>query len=184
MDFDKTINVILYILNKLGPTSKTKLIKLLFFADFMHMQKYKRPITWSTYHRLKFGPVPSYVLDVINTIAKHRELPISEEHKKKFMSSIQVTKEYWGLMISLKASKKPDLDELSISDREIIDKIIKAHGHKNAIQLSNEAHRHHAWQTDLKSRIIRYSNAFPDGKDKEFSQFWENGIEEIEKMSD
>lgn len=184
MDFDKTISVILYILNKLGPTSKTKLMKLLFFADFAHMQKFKRPITWSKYYRLIKGPVPSYVLDVINTISKNKELAISENDKKKFMSAIKVTKEYWGLATFLRAIKKPDMEELSISDREILDKIIVEHGHKNAIQLSNETHKHPAWQTDLKSRIIRYSNVFPDGKDKEFSQIWEKGLEEIKKMSD
>lgn len=184
MDFDKTINVILYILEELGPISKTKLIKLLFFADFAHMRKYKRPITWSTYYRLNWGPVPSYVLDVINTIAKHRKLPISEEDKEKFVSSILVTKEYWGFATSLRAIKKPDLDELSISDREIIDEIIKEHGHKNAFQLSNETHKHHAWQTEKNNRIIKYSSACIEDEEKKFSQVWEKGLEEIKKMSE
>jgi len=184
MDFDKTINVILYILNKLGSTSKTKLMKLLFFADFEHMRKHKRPITWSTYYRLKNGPVPSYILDVINTITKQKKLPISETDKTKFMKSIHVTKEYWGLATFLRAIKKPDLDELSISDREIIDEIIKEHGHKNAIQLSNETHKHHAWQTEKNNRIIKYSSAYIEDEEKKFSQVWEKGLEEIKKMSE
>lgn len=184
MDFDKTINVILYILGKLGPTSKTKLMKLLFFADFEHMKKHKRPITWSTYYRLNKGPVPSYVLDVVNTITRHKELPVSEKDKMKFISAIKVTKEYWGFATFLRAIKKPDMGELSVSDREILDQIIEVHGHKNALQLSNETHKHLAWQTDTKTRIIKYSNVFSDGKAKEFSKFWEKGIEEIKKMSD
>ena len=52
---------------------KTKLMKLFYFADFLHVKKYGVPITYDTYIRLEHGPVPSKILNLVNSIIDDNE---------------------------------------------------------------------------------------------------------------
>tara|TARA_Y100000310_G_scaffold339425_1_gene432027 strand:- start:786 stop:1331 length:546 start_codon:yes stop_codon:yes gene_type:complete len=43
-----------------GLLGKTKLFKLLYYADFDHFERYGSPITGETYLRYEYGPFPSH----------------------------------------------------------------------------------------------------------------------------
>lgn len=54
----KTINTILYFLDNLGPTYKSKLNKLLWYADMLSYKRHACAITGLKYIRDYYGPVP------------------------------------------------------------------------------------------------------------------------------
>lgn len=185
MDTDKVLNVILYVLQKRGEVSKTKLMKLLFLADFAHLQKYNRPITWAEYHRLPKGPIPSYLLDIVNTAIGHEAAPVIKEDLKNFCNMVKITKRLIGQREGcfLSPLRQPDMDELSFSEIEVIDEILGKYGNKNAPELIKITHDHPVLKKG-KDKIIKYSTALPRGKKKEFFKIWEGELEGIHSILD
>lgn len=63
---EKFVNAILFFARNTNPKKfgVTKLMKLLFFADFLHFEKYGRPIVGDTYYHLPEGPVPTTSYDL------------------------------------------------------------------------------------------------------------------------
>lgn len=185
MDIDKTLNVILYILQKIGEVSKTKLMKILFLVDFAHLNKYNRPITWDKYYKLPNGPIPSYLLDIINTAIGNAAGPVSNNDLKEVLNAVKITKRSIGKTEGafLSARKKADMDELSASEIEILDEILKRYGNKNARELIETTHNHTAWK-NTQDKVIKYSTTLPNGKKKEFFKIWESELEGIRNILD
>ncbi len=48
---------------------RTKLMKLLYFADFDHFERHNESITGARYYKLPYGPVPAEVEDIISEMA-------------------------------------------------------------------------------------------------------------------
>jgi uncharacterized phage-associated protein len=64
---EKTIHALLYICQKLGGSwDKYALLKILYFADRLHLAQYGRPITGDRMVAMSHGPVPSFALNCIN----------------------------------------------------------------------------------------------------------------------
>jgi len=183
MNISKILNVTLYFLQKLGPISKTKMMKLLFFADFLHVKKYNKPITWAAYYRLPKGPAPSYFLDIINSVIN--KIPnVQEDDIERFCKVIQMKRNLFNIEgYYLCPIKKPDMDELSESDKEVIDEIIIEYGHKNAGQLWRFTHKHPAWKINKKDKIVWYSNIFPEGEKRESLRIWEENLDDLREIS-
>jgi uncharacterized phage-associated protein len=59
LEKDKSIAVILFILNALEHSDIHKLCKIIYFADQKHLARYGRPITGDWYVAMKDGPVPT-----------------------------------------------------------------------------------------------------------------------------
>lgn len=54
----KIANTVLFFVSKLKTVYKTKLCKLLWYADMLHYKHYNRPITGLVYAKLEHGPAP------------------------------------------------------------------------------------------------------------------------------
>lgn len=48
---------------------KVKLMKLIYFLDFMHVKKYVSPVTYDNYVHLNFGPIPSTILNLVGEVS-------------------------------------------------------------------------------------------------------------------
>jgi putative zinc finger/helix-turn-helix YgiT family protein len=59
-DFDRFKNVVLFLLKDNGWLWKTKLLKLLFYADFFYFQQKGISITGAQYRHIDLGPVPDH----------------------------------------------------------------------------------------------------------------------------
>lgn len=57
-----------YVLNTLGKAQFHELFKILYFADQEHIKIYGRPITGDKYIAMKYGPVPSFLYDILKDI--------------------------------------------------------------------------------------------------------------------
>lgn len=180
---DKMMNTILYILQKIGEVSKTKLMKLLFLIDFEHMVTYNRPITWAEYHRLPKGPIPSHLLNIVNAVIKNDTTYVSKDVVEYFSNFIKIKKKPIKQTEAafLSALKQPDMEELSLSEIEIIDKILEKYGNKKASDLIDITHNHPAWKKG-QDNVIKYSIALSNNKKKEFFKIWEDELEGIHNI--
>jgi hypothetical protein len=82
---EKIIQTLAYIQRKTGTESKLDLIKYLFFADRVNIRRHFSFISNDYYYALKFGPVASEALDVLD---KHEEYLNYSDDILRFLEKI------------------------------------------------------------------------------------------------
>ena len=80
LDEHKLVNAILYFVTdpEIRDLGKTKLMKLLYFADFDHFEQYDQPITGARYIRLDHGPVPDDARNTMRNMLQSGDLTESK----------------------------------------------------------------------------------------------------------
>ncbi|MBA7682224.1 hypothetical protein ES703_90571 [subsurface metagenome] len=73
------------------------------------------------------------------------------------------------------------MDEISSSERIIIQKILKKYGSLNANQLCEESHKHPASKRNKDKKLVGYFNAFKEKEKKEQFKVWEREVKAIDK---
>lgn len=149
---------ILYILQSFPHgMDNVKLYKLMYFAQQEHLCRFGRVIFDETFKALRLGPVPSFTQKAFeyqirlhdNHAHKHDETSEEiTESMKQFCQSFQVNKvtnEKDKLVTRISSSDQPDLDELSKSDIECLDKIINEYKDTSAYDLARLSHKDQAW---------------------------------------
>ena len=112
-DFDKekAIEAILYIAQNIPDPSYHSISKILYFADKTSLERYGRFICGDTYFAMEHGPVPSNTYDLM------KESPDSGEF------GFRIERDY-----NVVPLREADLGELSDSDIECLDQIIRLYG--------------------------------------------------------
>lgn len=130
--------VVLYIVNKCVEIDYLHIFKIIYFADREHFAKYGRRITDDTYCALPKGPVPSFLFDALKSSSGYK----SKEHKIISDSLYNPDPTYYYIF---SARVQADMDELSISDIECLDKSIEENKDVDSKKLSEKSHDF-AWQ--------------------------------------
>jgi putative zinc finger/helix-turn-helix YgiT family protein len=90
LDLDKVFNAILFFAG--GGVAKTKLNKLLFYADFKFYKDYGTSITGSCYAHLPYGPVPDQFVLIYDALAEIGSLDVEErpcgEYIAEFLAAL------------------------------------------------------------------------------------------------
>jgi putative zinc finger/helix-turn-helix YgiT family protein len=147
MNLSKLLNAILFFCEG-DDVPKTKLNKLLFYADFKHFKEYAVSITGAQYAHLPYGPAPDNYQYYIATL-HHSEKTISIE-ERPFEG---YTGEY------LRALKHPDLSIFSTTELKIL-AIVKEHFAKmKAVQISEISHQEKGYQETRDGEMISYDYA-------------------------
>jgi uncharacterized phage-associated protein len=132
IDISKAKAVILYIADKFGESDFHKVFKILYLAEKAHLVQYGRSIEGDTYMAMKYGPVPAFIYDAFKAIrGDGYKMPGLEN----FYNAFEVINKY-----SLIIKEKPDMDELSESDIQCLDKAIDESKNLDFQQLSDKAH--------------------------------------------
>lgn len=134
---DKAIEVVYYLLLKLGISDKLKLVKLIYLADKYHLIRFGRTITNDDYYAMRCGPVGSTVLDVLKLGSKSNATGI--ELASKLIEQADSNS------FKIKGSDYK-IRTLSESDLEAIDFIAKEFGKWSSQNLINYAHRYPEWK--------------------------------------
>lgn len=153
----KAIESLLFVSRRLEVADKHKVSKILYYADKAHLEKYGRLITGDQYTKMEYGPVPSWVYDLIKENAITPELL-----------------EVQGFTIRpLRVERR---EELSESDIECLLESIEEHGHKDFSQLKKESHdaTWHSGTMNEKFSRTDFLQTFPDKE--EIEDYLKNGI--------
>lgn len=153
-DFDreKGIASALYVCKKLigekHLPSLHKIFKIFYFADQKHIASYGRPIVGDNYVAMKYGPVPTNLYSIFQSVRGDGDCFSSDAYNAFF--------EVKGHNVSPLAD--PDLDELSESEIECLDSSIeenKAKGFGELTALSHDLAYENAGQNcDISFRDI------------------------------
>ncbi len=77
-NFDKVANFVLFFAEKMQPL-KTKLNKLLFYADFVHFRETGYAISGCNYRAIKLGPVPSHFSELFGLLEDQGFVQVEHE---------------------------------------------------------------------------------------------------------
>lgn len=138
----KIIQVISYLLQKEKRMNYMKLIKLVYFADKLHLKKYWKTITNDVYFALPKWPLGSLTSDIIKSpeqLNLEWELPF-EKDWFDLKTKTQIT----------------DFDRISELERQDLDKIYDIFWWYSEWKLVELTHNYKEWR-DLEQKVNEYS---------------------------
>lgn len=138
---------------------KVKLMKLFYFADFMHLKKYGAPITYDTYVNLEHGPIPSAVKNLVDTA--------SDDIDNSILADTITVERPEGTdmcrIIGLRKFTDNDAQLFSESELETLKRVCIRFGDKNTKYTEETSHNEAAWQKTNLLETIPYELAAEDG---------------------
>lgn len=144
-DLEKLAEMAVYFARNLRtPLFKVKLVKLLFYADFLHYAEQGVSISGFPYARLDMGPVPERFQSVLAWmelvgVGRIEEVPM-EPHNGEV----------------LRALDHPDNDVLSPSEIRVLKRVVEEIGDLSGGQLANLSHEEPAWGETSPWKQISY----------------------------
>jgi uncharacterized phage-associated protein len=153
LDQTKLRELILYIAERSEgdePFGKTKLNKILFYADFIAYAQMGRSITGQEYRKLPHGPVAADAEETLTALKQEEAVAIAQ-------------RSYHGLPQQRPfALREPILDAFSGEEIAIVDKVITELWGKSAKDVSDLSHEFIGWQAALPGEAIPYETVFVD----------------------
>ena len=122
-DMHKTVEAIVYLINRTPMPTFMSIAKLLYFADKTSLEAYGRFITGDTYCAMQHGPVPSEAYNLMRAglDTNHYGFEVVYDHH-------------------LRPLRDADLDELSEADIQCLDVVVAAYGKFPTWQLRGLSH--------------------------------------------
>jgi uncharacterized phage-associated protein len=144
-DKPKAIEAIVYIASRIEDPTFHSVSKLLYFADKTHLEKYGRFICGETYYAMQYGPVPTHIYAIFRDALPNDAI---EE-------AIEIRQERHVI-----ARRAANLDLLSDSDIECLDKAIAMYGDAPMWRRTEDSHDE-AWKSAWEKRGERGSVEMP-----------------------
>lgn len=162
------INALLYILRKIGkPVGFHKACKLLYFADKKHIAEYGAAILQDDcYCAMKYGPVPSEVYDLLNTLKVDKPTDELARLMTMYFDFQYLTNGSGNNVPHIAAKTAPDTNWLSESEIEALDYSVEEYKDFDFTAITNLSHEDPAWEN-------AWNKAEANGKRSEIMQ-WED----------
>lgn len=144
-NLDKIINMILFFAEE--GVKKTKLMKMLFYSDFLNYKRTLLSISGVPYQRRQFGPVPKDHSILISAIEKSDLINISEEERQEY-TIIEV--------ISNKHFDNTLFSDVEIGTMNYVNNYFKSYG---SVAISEFSHLEKGWKETNDRNIISYEFA-------------------------
>jgi len=151
VDESRLLHSLLYVLGRLDQAEREfhKIFKILWFADISHMRDWGRLITGDAYIKMEYGPVPSCLYDIFKGVRR------GDPEFGKYAQDISVR----GYKVA--PLKPADLDNLSATDIEKLDKSIDENRGLSMGQLTDKSHGI-AWGKSEDNQQINLESIFDE----------------------
>jgi len=142
LDWRKLFNAIIYFCSEGQP--KTKLNKLLFYADFKHFKEYSVSITGARYVHLQYGPVPDGYDYYFAELSREQYLAVEEE--------------VIGAYTSFKciARAEPDLRAFEQTERHVLEEVLNHFREFGSVKIMEFSHEETAYASTAEGERISY----------------------------
>lgn len=124
-----------------------KLMKILFYADFVAYEELGHAITGATYVKLPQGPVPTESKPLQDRMVEERDIALEIRKVIDFTEVRPV------------AVREPNLEVFSPQEVSILDRMISWIKPMTAKQISTHSHDHPGWKMVKMNEQIPYSSA-------------------------
>jgi len=144
----KTLNALLFVVNRVQRKDFHKIFKIIYFADRQHLADWGRPITGDTYIAMEAGPVPSRLYDMLKIVRGDSYLPDTEGLGRFFQI------ENW---MYVKPLQDADLNELSPNEQEALSEAISKYANLSYDEIKEKSHDV-AWRSTARDFAINWDN--------------------------
>jgi uncharacterized phage-associated protein len=145
---EKMAAMISYVAIRTTDLYKTKLNKLLFYADFINYYSFGHSISGSRYLHLPYGPVPDSYEETLDTLNHYGVIDVVKRNSADLIQS----------------GDNPAKQFLSENERLTLDWVLEHYGSMSASQLTDLSHREKAYRNTKTGEEIAY----------EYAKFFEN----------
>ncbi|AWI11376.1 hypothetical protein CQJ30_03785 [Caldibacillus thermoamylovorans] len=144
-NFYKLVNMILFFAEE--GIQKTKLMKLLFYSDFLNYKRNLISITGVPYVRLPYGPVPKDHDLLLSAIEKNEYIDIDYEYMNEYT------------FINIKAKRNFDDTLFNKEEIEILLQVKEFFKNYGSVAISEYSHNEDGWKYTQDRDIISYDFA-------------------------
>jgi len=155
-----------------GLLGKTKLFKLLYYADFDHFERYGKPITGETYLRYEHGPFPEHGNAILENLAVREALRVDPVMVGNYL---QFT--FQPLALADVSVFTPE-ELLSLVD------VLRKWEKHNATEIVAATHGEAPWIATAPNLPISYSLAYYRNKFGEMDEFAEEDAQHAVKLEE
>ena len=159
--------IILYFCQNTDPKflGKVKLMKLIYYLDFMHLKKYGSPVTYDTYVNLEHGPIPSAIKNLVDSAADDIDSSVlADAISFDCPPNIKMYR-----VLPKREFTDTDRKYFSESELEILKQVCLRFGDKTTKFIEDASHKESPWQKTTLLQTIPYELAAEDS-DSEVSK--------------
>jgi putative zinc finger/helix-turn-helix YgiT family protein len=150
-NFEKFTEMVVYFSDKLSPF-KTKMNKLLFYADFLMFKQSCFSISGVRYKAIDMGPVPNNFQSLFEYISNNEEVDI---YTTEFPNG------YTGEQFKARKDRKFNAELFSENELETLKKVATVFKETSTNDMIELSHLEEAWKRNAKSKsVISYEYAF------------------------
>jgi len=144
-DADRMENLVLFFCRSISMVSKTKLNKLLWYADFLAFKTHSCSLTGLPYLRFAYGPVPQHYDYCLAQFVAEGSL-VSEEidYGNGIVGEIYL------------ANDEPELSSFSEGESVVVERVVQLFKDVSAKQISELSHREEAYTHTPQGELINY----------------------------
>jgi uncharacterized phage-associated protein len=140
---EKMAAMVAYFAARADNLYKTKLYKLLFFADFVNFYRLGKSISGSRYVHLPYGPVPDGYEETLETLNHYGVVDVTKENSSDLIRS----------------GESQAKGFLKVEEIETLEWILENYGGMSASQLTEVSHRERAYTNTRTGEEIAYEYA-------------------------
>ena len=140
---EKMAAMVSYLAGTTTDLYKTKLNKLLFYADFVNYYMHGSSISGSRYVHLPYGPVPDGYEETLETLNHYGVIDVSRQNSAELV----------------RTGDAPATDFLSQNELQSMDWVLESYGNMSASQLTEVSHRERAYKDTKSGEEIAYEYA-------------------------
>ena len=139
---EKLLNAILYFLRHTKYCGKTKLFKLLYFADFLHFKETGKSITGLDYYAWQHGPYPKSLADEFKT---------PQDDLKRTIAIIPSEPDSNNSFTDIRPKGKFDKNYFTKREFRILERVAEIFKEVQAEQIREASHlKNHPWDVTIK----------------------------------
>lgn len=150
-NYEKFVNMVLFFASNITRLFKTKLMKLLFYSDFINFRENTLSITGLKYIKNYYGPTPIKC-----------ELLLGELFEKFIIYQVEYVKTSKDNIEEyefIKPLEKPSMDIFSQEEIHSMEEVLNAFKHLTSEEITQSSHKEAAWIETKNKDIISYKYA-------------------------
>ena len=182
---EKVANAIIFFVEKnIEHFGKTKLMKLMYFADKEHLEKFGRVMFYDNYRKLPRGPVATFTYNIISSTDAN-DGDDFKSYIDNFSDFVEIQKKDINQKNSAtRFNPKNSFDNtfFSKSEIEILENIAKKYKTYTKEQISEESHSLKEYINTDMNDFINISDMTENKELKAYLNFWKNEHKEFNKM--
>jgi transcriptional regulator with XRE-family HTH domain len=155
-NYEKYKQMILAFLRLSGKTTKTKLAKLLYFADFGWFYYHLKSMSGMQYRKMSYGPVSDAYFRIIDDMSEHGEININS------------TEDGAMLISETRSGTKVGLSSLNKEEEKLIKDIEKKWKNKKTSEIVDFTHKQFPYLYSKDNEIVSYALFTQENPDEIF----------------